>query len=338
MTKRISKSTEALSRKAFLGLMGGAALAPLASGAAKAQTGAPLRVGFIVGIESIPMYVMQARAAEVEARLGFPVRWMPYLNTGDQLNAFRTGAIDVVESGISALATLHIEGFPIRMIRGYHYVSFKLLAHKDSPISRIEDLRGRTVGVTSLAGTSYVATAVALRASGLDPRSDVQVITAAATNLIASLETRRLDAATLWDPFVSQAMRSGNLKVVLDLRDVYRRRFNENFMQTGVAVPAPAFEANRARLQRFNAELNAAIEFSIANPAEANALAAVNGRETLRLSAEEIAEARRSFEDAWVREEINPAMVREVQSSFERMQELGVFRQRVDVASFWVRP
>jgi ABC-type nitrate/sulfonate/bicarbonate transport system substrate-binding protein len=338
MTKRTPSSPEAVSRKAFLGLMGGAALMPLAAPVAVAQSNAPLRVGFIVGIESIPMYVMQARAAEIEARLGFPVRWMPYLNTGDQLNAFRTGAMDVVESGISALATLHMEGFPIRMVRGYHYVSFKLLAHKDSPIARIEDLRGRTVGVTSLAGTSYVATAVALRASGMDPRADVQVITAAATNLIASLETRRLDAATLWDPFVSQALRSGNLKVVLDLRDVYRRRFNENFMQTGVAVPAPAFEANRARIQRFLAELTAAIEFTVASPTEANALAATSGRETLRLTVEEIAEARRGFEDAWVREEIGPTMLTEVQSAFDRMQELGVFRQRVDVASFWTRP
>ncbi len=299
---------------------------------------APLRVGFIVGIESVPMYVMQARRAELETRLGFPIKWMPYLNTNDQLTAFRTGEIDIVEGGTSAFAQLHAAGTPLRVVRGYHNLAFKILVHKDTPFSGIKDLKGKRIGVASLSGSSYVGTAVVLRANGIDPKADAQIITAAPTNLIASLETKRVDAITLWDPYVTQALRSGNLKVALDVRDVYRKNFKQDFLQTAFAVPAASLEANRERIRKFLAAMSEAIEFTIKEPDQANRMALSAGRETMKLSPEELQEARRSFEDVWVRQELNAPMIADIQGSFDRMQELGLFKQRVDVASFWGAP
>lgn len=319
-------------------LFGVGALAACALAPAAFSQVAPLRVGFIVGIESVPMYVMQARRAEVEAKLGFPIKWMPYLNTNDQLTAFRTGEMDIVEGGTSAFAQLHGAGTSLRVVRGYHNLAFKILVHKDTPFSGVKDLKGKKIGVASLSGTSYVGTAVVLRANGIDPKADAQVVTAAPTNLIASLETKRVDAVTLWDPYVTQALRSGNLKVVLDVRDVYRKNFKQEFLQTAFAVSAASLDANRERIKKFLAAMSEAIEFTIKEPAEANRLALAAGRETMKLTPEELQEARKSFEDVWVREELNLAMIAEIQGSFDRMQELGMFKQRVDVASFWGAP
>lgn len=296
---------------------------------------APLRLGYIVGIESVPMLALQAEAEATARAVGQPVEWMPFLNTSAQLNAFRAGQMEVVQSGVSALAQLHREALPIQVFRGWHHVSFKVLVHRDSPIRDLRGLRGRTLGVASLAGTSYVASAVALRAQGLDPRTDVTIAPAAPTNLIAALETRRMDAVTLWDPFVAQAMRSGNLRVIADLRQVYQDAFGEAFIQTGVAVAAPQMEPRRDRLRALTTVLTAAIDSAIADPERSNALAAEAGRTTLRLSREEITEARRGFEDAWVREAPNPAQVADTQKAFDRMREMGLFRDPVDVAAFW---
>jgi ABC-type nitrate/sulfonate/bicarbonate transport system substrate-binding protein len=307
-------------------------------GASQAMAADPMRVGYIIGLEVVPFYVMQARAAEIEEELGFALEWVPFSRTSDQLNAFRSGQLDIVESGTSALAALQASGTELRVIRGFHNLSFKILTHDQSGIASVADLAGRQLGVASLVGTSYVGTAMALSINGVDPASEVQVTTGSPPNLIAALETRRLDAVTLWEPFITRAMASGNLVEVADIREVYEAHYGETFLQTAFAVTLETFEARREDLARFNAAVDAAIAFAIEAPEEANAIALAVGGEELGLDAEELAFAREGFADAWALGGLDEASIAAVQNSFDRMMELGLQEEAVDIASFWVAP
>ena len=125
-------------------------------------------------------------------------------NTG--IAALVTGSIDFTTAGGSAMRAA-VNGAPIKMILNVNKkADLWILAQKN--IQRIEDLRGKMIGVGGNWGTQFYQVLEALRPSGVD--KDVQLVsTGDVASGYLSLQQGSMPAVALTPPYSILARRQG---------------------------------------------------------------------------------------------------------------------------------
>ena len=125
-------------------------------------------------------------------------------NTG--IAALVTGSIDFTTAGGSAMRAA-VNGAPIKMILNVNKrADLWIVAQKN--IQRVEDLRGKMIGVGGNWGTQFYQVLEALRPAGLD--KDVQLVsTGDVANGYLSLQQGSMPAVALTPPYSILAKRQG---------------------------------------------------------------------------------------------------------------------------------
>ncbi|MFT4084811.1 MAG: ABC transporter substrate-binding protein [Nocardioides sp.] len=90
----------------------------------------------------------------------------------------------------------------------------ELVAAKGSGITETADLAGKTIAVVGLQSAPELAVRLALKKAGVDP-SGVKFVEIAYPDMVSALESARVDAAVVVDPYLSQATQAG-LKAVME--------------------------------------------------------------------------------------------------------------------------
>ena len=141
----------------------------------------------------------------------------------------------------------------------------RILARKDRGLRSLADLRGRKVGaITGTSGHYFLDTA--LRSASIGP-AEVTMVALDPTNAVSALVRGEVDAAALFEPFLSQAAHQlGDQAVELPPLRFFRMGFN--------VVSAPPGQAGDADVERLLRALRRATEFIEAKPAQAQAIVA----------------------------------------------------------------
>jgi NitT/TauT family transport system substrate-binding protein len=80
------------------------------------------------------------------------------------------------------------------------------------------DFKGRTLGVTGLGSSTNFLTQYMATAAGLKP-GDISVLAVGAGNtFIAAIQQGKIDAGMTTEPTISQLLKTGEAKVLIDLR------------------------------------------------------------------------------------------------------------------------
>lgn len=90
-------------------------------------------------------------------------------------------------------------------------IAYWLMARPE--VKTLGDLKQKRIGVTGLGGTSHVALTFALEKQGMNPK-DFIILSVPPMQLVASLESKFLDAASLNPPFMFYAQRQGFRKIL----------------------------------------------------------------------------------------------------------------------------
>ena len=145
------------------------------------------------------------------AREGFFVREglnpeIIVMRTNTGIAALVTGSIDFTTAGGSAMRAA-VNGAPIKMILNVNKkADLWIVAQKN--IQRIEDLRGKMIGVGGNWGTQFYQVLEALRPNGID--KDVQLVsTGDVANGFLSLQQGSMPAVALTPPYSILAKRQG---------------------------------------------------------------------------------------------------------------------------------
>lgn len=94
---------------------------------------------------------------------------------------------------------------------------YRIVVPADSPIKDMKDLKGKTIGVPSLASGSVPYTKALASSVGLDPEKDIQLLAVGVgAPLGLALQQKKVDAVGLWD----------TLQAGLELRDFKFRRLS----------------------------------------------------------------------------------------------------------------
>ena len=157
-----------------------------------------------------------AKEAGLFEKYGLDVE-LTYVPSGPTLlQAMLAGELDFGEIGAPSSMNAYLEGGEIVWIAGAVNRPVTFIIAKPE-IARVEDLRGRPVGVTRIGTTSHTFMKLALRSGGLDPDRDVEVLqTGGLPETLRALVNGRIDAGVSGSPFHLMAQHEG-MHILVDV-------------------------------------------------------------------------------------------------------------------------
>ncbi|MFB3819931.1 MAG: ABC transporter substrate-binding protein [Candidatus Methylomirabilales bacterium] len=206
----------ALTRREALRLGGLAGLGLLAGAPGRARAAAGpvvVKYGHTSGVHEMAQYVVPDFLPPA-----YRVEWVDFGIAGiGRLAAMMQGLCDIMSTANSYVISGRAEGAPITGICGIAGRGQAIVAREDRGIRRLEDLKGKRLATKKFT-SSHVMLMLVLRAVGIDPNKDVQIVDVgepAGFNVM--IERGEADAGQLWEPNVSiAAARPGIRKLELD--------------------------------------------------------------------------------------------------------------------------
>lgn len=157
-----------------------------------------------------------AHEAGLYAREGLEVELVAFPSGNESVNAMVAGELDFVQTGAAAVVSAALGGADtVVLTTPWRTIIAALMVRPE--IAQPGDLRDKAVGI-SRRGTSIDSAArVALRHLGLEPDRDVAITQSGnMPNLLAALETGRIQGGVLSYPFATLARRAG-MRELLDI-------------------------------------------------------------------------------------------------------------------------
>ena len=156
---------------------------------------------------------------------GLDIKTNSFIQAGPKYDTFKAGGIDVdVNMGVVNAAQLQSAGVPLVVLRAVQPANiWAVVTRKDSTLTKPEDFKGKRFGGGSFSGTGFGVTYFAFKSANVDLLRDVKVSTLPPAALIAALERGDLDGATLYEPYLSEAVKAGRVKEVFRPGEVYQR-------------------------------------------------------------------------------------------------------------------
>jgi sulfonate transport system substrate-binding protein len=121
---------------------------------------------------------------------------------------------NAVAGGMSIVADNYQDGKP-----GYASNTFFVL--QDSPIHKVEDLRGKRIGVNAFGSAVDLGLRVRLKKAGLDARRDVEIVEIAFPNIGPAIREKRIDCGVIVLPFMNGEIDKGGLRGLFNGGDAF---------------------------------------------------------------------------------------------------------------------
>jgi NitT/TauT family transport system substrate-binding protein len=135
-----------------------------------------------------------------------------------------------------------------------------LVVLKDSPIHKLEDLKGKTVGAPSFGAGGGLGLKQNLSAIGITPDQYTAIATGAGPAAVAALKTGKIDALVMWDAMLAAAENTG-----LQLRTV-NIPLEDGQVGTTLATTASFAKSNPKMLAGYCRAMTKGMLFTITNP------------------------------------------------------------------------
>jgi ABC-type nitrate/sulfonate/bicarbonate transport system substrate-binding protein len=233
----------------FLGLS--ATLAPSWADDAK------IRIGYPSGMNGqVPVVLDKAGIA---AKHQLAAEFTGFQYGPPMMEGLASGKLDAVVTSFLPPFTLASKApGSVKFVATLGQSSQSLLVPKDSTAKTLADLKGRKIGV-SFNSESHLDLLVSLKAAGLDPKSDAQLVNLQPNELPAALEKGLVDAALIRQPQVSRLEESVGAKPI----QTWPFRFTS-------IVRSEYLASNPDAVKHYVDALKEAVLFIATNPDQAN--------------------------------------------------------------------
>lgn len=240
-----------------------AALALTALGGARAMAETTLRVGFCSKTlnAAVAPFAVATKLGWFAAS-GFKVELVPMPGSADCIKFLGTGDVPYALPSVEPLGQFRPQGIAAKVFyTAYQGNIYGLAVPADSPIKTVKDLKGKTIGVSSIASGGTLVARALVTESGFDPDKDVHIVVAGEGNQAAALvRSHQIDALAHFDTQFALIENAGVKLRMLDTPSIDR-------------FPSNGFVALEERLKTHRAEAVALAQgyakgtvFTIANP------------------------------------------------------------------------
>ena len=155
---------------------------------------------------------------------GIEVELVPLAGSGDCTKTVATKEVLFALPSVEPLAAARPQGVKAKIFyTAYQGNIYGIAVPVDSPVHKMTDLKGKTIGVISM-GSAGVQIAKALAAtSGMDPNSDINVVVAGeGAQTAAMVRGKQVDALSQFDTQYAMVENAGVKLRVLDTKDIDR--------------------------------------------------------------------------------------------------------------------
>lgn len=212
--------------------------------------------------------VLYAQKAGLFARAGLSVEVSRMNNGAAVTAAVAGGSIDIGKSSLVPLLAAHAHGLPFTLIApaGVWATNAPVTATivlKTSAIAAARDLAGKTVSSSSLKDLMTMSTQIWIDEHGGDS-SAVRFVELPPPAVLTALADGRVDAATVGNPNLAQALASGKVRVLSHPEDAIAGRF----LLAAWFANSDFIAKNRRVVDRFVGVLREAVAYTNAHHAE----------------------------------------------------------------------
>jgi phthalate transport system substrate-binding protein len=309
-----------------------------ASMALPAQAQVKIVVGSTVSTDVSAAALALAMKNGAFKRAGLDIQLKNFVQSNQKYDTFKAGAIDMdINMGAINAAQLYSSGVPVQVLRAATPADiWAVVAPKESPLKSARDMKGKRFGVVSLSGTNFGATYAAMKLSGIDMMRDMKVSTLPPSGILLALDKREIDAATIYEPYLTPALKSGRVKVVLKPGEVYQTHYKEPFLALVISAQKEFVAENRAAAAKFVAVMEQTLD-SLGNNADAAAKALTEVMPEIQLSPAEVKELLLPYIPNTIKTPNDAATVRAAQNLYDRMLEAKQLRSPVKASEFWIK-
>lgn len=199
---RAAPGSRGLRRGAVRGGLASAALLLTALLAAHAQAETNVRVawcGPVITTAAAPFAIAQKMGWYAQG--GIKVQLIPLPGSADCVKQVATGDLAYAIASPEAVAQIRLQGVKMRnFYTAYQSNIYGLAVPADSPIHSVADLKGRTIGVTSMSSAGVIVARAMAGDAGLNPQTDIRIIVSGeGAQTAALLRNHQFDALSQFD-------------------------------------------------------------------------------------------------------------------------------------------
>ncbi len=163
-----------------------------------------------------PIYIAYEKGFFAEE--GFDVNLIS-ADTETRKIGLNNGTIPIVNGDFQFFPSIE-EGVKVKVVDGLHKGCITIVVPKNSTIKSAQDLKGKKIGVDEIGGTPFQVASVWLENHGVVAKNNKEVTFVPYNdgNLeVEAAEKGEIDAAAIWDPFGSLAVKNKGFKKIFDL-------------------------------------------------------------------------------------------------------------------------
>ncbi|MDR3222275.1 MAG: ABC transporter substrate-binding protein [Methanobrevibacter sp.] len=140
-------------------------------------------------------------------------------NGGSLMVAIASGHIDMGYVGISPVVASISKGIPAKIVSSVQNEGSGIVVSKDSNITSINDLEGKTIATPGAASIQNVLLTYALKKNGLS-KNNVSVVDSLISSMVNALRTKKLDAIVPYEPYVTIPVEDGSGVEIASSHDI----------------------------------------------------------------------------------------------------------------------
>ncbi|MBQ8578457.1 MAG: ABC transporter substrate-binding protein [Clostridia bacterium] len=209
-----------------------------------------VRIGYATGLCHAPIHIAIENGYFEEEGLNFEAIVAESAVVSEMVGS---GQVDAGFGLVGKFVQPLENGLPMKLTAGIHTGCTKLVVPGDSDIQSVEDLRGKRIGVASLADSPCLTTKRSLAEVGIGVTADnmeVEFVVYSNTDLPLALQNGAIDAYCAADPAVSVAQEEYGLRAIIDTTtdDKYKDEYCcLSFVTTELAEKYPELAAKYTR-------------------------------------------------------------------------------------------
>jgi ABC-type nitrate/sulfonate/bicarbonate transport system substrate-binding protein len=184
--------------------------------------------------------------------------------------ALATGEVEMITGGPHTFQKLMTEGVPIRITLTWARLNALAVITSDPSVKDIFDLKGKSIAA-DMGSSEYQIMSIYGRTKGLIFGKDVTVVQASPPLARTQLQANRVEAAMLWEPTTTLALRdNAQYRVILTGNQAWSAVANSNGWELVFAVREEFLKRNPAAVLKIQRMLRDAQEFIETNTDEAD--------------------------------------------------------------------
>jgi NitT/TauT family transport system substrate-binding protein len=193
---------------------------------------------------------------------GIKVELVPMPGSTDCVKAVATKDVQYGLPSIEPLAIIRPQGVKVKnYYTAYQANIYGIAVPDDSPIQTFADLKGKTIGVTSMASAGVIVARALAANNGFNPDKDIKIVVAGeAAQTAALLRSKQVDALSQFDTQYALTENAGAKLRLLDTKDI------ANFPSNGLIALEERLVNNRAEAVALAQGYAKGTAFAIANP------------------------------------------------------------------------